>query len=507
MRSLLLVLLCGLVLSFNSGIEFGIHSDIYKALTKIDFNKYLKDKIVLPHAETSGTWILNYEVKCDNLKITNAVGPETVNIETGTSPEGLPSVKLSLSEVKMSAILEYLFVKYGIIKSDFKQITGDVTVDGIKGEYYFNKKGEVTIVSFDVNIKDFNMDVKQSFLNWIIGLFKHVIQENVSKAISKTCDKISTAINNWVNGEFYYSLGYGIGFNLTSTMHPWLLPLEKQFNVPKVAKLLGEYFFGPKIFNYQSSILTFGIHGSCYPDSHPELKPEIEPAVQMHFNHDYFDNELQLLLSDYTINTLLYMGQATGMLHREFNQNVHTLFDDIKFDTQGFAAIFPEFTNVYGNKTLPVEMRVSVSVKNHKQPLFKSTMEGSKIILNFDYELYTTESDDPFDDPVRNLGVKLTAELPFKFTVDFDLLTVNWEGLKVTEINEIENNLKVSMDDVKVRIQKLWDEHVTTFLQSYTTSVAVPALLSILTGFQFHNLRLESKEGFLLASLGLNLDA
>ena len=54
---------------------------------------------------------------------------------------------------------------------------------------------------------------------------------------------------------------------------------------------------------FLTSVLTFGIHGSAFPTSHPELEIDIPPAVNMDFVTDYLTNELQILLSDYTVNT------------------------------------------------------------------------------------------------------------------------------------------------------------------------------------------------------------
>lgn len=69
---------------------------------------------------------------------------------------------------------------------------------------------------------------------------------------------------------------------------------------------------------------------------------ELIPAVDMDFNTDYFTNEIQFLFSTYTFNTLLFMGQYNGYLHKEFTNSSHPIFP-WNFDTVGLSELFPEF--------------------------------------------------------------------------------------------------------------------------------------------------------------------
>ena len=106
--------------------------------------------------------------------------------------------------------------------------------------------------------------------------------------------------------------------------------------------------------SYNSSILEFGIHGSVYPNLQPEVRPAIDPAVEMSYEETYFDNQIQLLLSDYSINTLLFMAQQTGFLKYEFNNQSASILP-LKFTTQGLVEVIPEFKNKY-----PIKFRVKI---------------------------------------------------------------------------------------------------------------------------------------------------
>ena len=45
----------------------------------------------------------------------------------------------------------------------------------------------------------------------------------------------------------------------------------------------------------------------------------------MTFKKEYYDNEVQILISDYTINTLLNLIHQSGYLHMEFKNELTNL--------------------------------------------------------------------------------------------------------------------------------------------------------------------------------------
>ena len=47
--------------------------------------------------------------------------------------------------------------------------------------------------------------------------------------------------------------------------------------------------------------------GGAFPIDNPEDMPEITPAVNKDFNTAYFTNEIKILISTYTLNTLLFV--------------------------------------------------------------------------------------------------------------------------------------------------------------------------------------------------------
>jgi len=504
---LLLIALISFTICDNSGMKFAITSDFFKIISKFDLNKFLKGKTVIDRAEASGTYVLKYDVVCTNLFITDIVAPDKIEVEQETTEEGLPRVKVTFHDIKAAIQIESLYIKYGLISETFENPAGSVSVSYIEGKYYFTNEGKLVISEINVEIEDFTIDVKKDFLNWLIGLFKGLIKDKVTKTLDQLGGTISDAVNNWIDGEFDYDLGYGIAFNFTNTLKPHLVQVMKNEKLNEIGLLFAKYLFSKETLeNTLTSVLTFGIHGSCYPNAHPELMPVIPPPPEMNFTKDYFTNEVQLLISAYSLNTLLFMGQSTGFLHKEFTNASHPLFP-WNFDTVGLQEILPQFGEKYPGKQLPVTMKAYISVFNHVRPYVEMSEKNGKIFVNFNLDFLTQVSEDPFDDPVLDLSVNVTAELDFTLQVKYDLLTINWGEMKVLDLVEIKNELNVPHDDLVTMVGTNFDTYVINkFVKKYTKNVALASLLTLVTGMKFKNFKLETKEGFLLVSIAVDLN-
>jgi hypothetical protein len=505
--ALILLALISFTICDNSGIKIAITSDIFKILTKFDLNSLLQNKTIIDRAETSGKYLFNYDVVCENLWLTNVVQPDNVVIEQETTADGLPQVKVTLYNIDIAIQIAHLYVKYGLITENFYDAIGSASISYIEGRYHFTEDGKLDVSEFLVEIDDFNVDIRKDFLNWLIGLFKGLIKSKVTEALDTLGGTISDGVNNWVDGEFTYDLGYGIGLNFTNTLKPHLTQLYKNQPINKYGLKLAKLLFKDKedLSETLTSVLTFGVHGSCYPNEHPELAPDFEPPKDMDFTREYLTNELQILISDYTLNTLLFIGQNNGYLHQEFTNDSHPLFP-WNFTTEGLQTIIPQFGEKYPGKELQVEMKAYISALRHLRPYIVFSETGGKLVVNFNLDFLTSVSEDPLADPVEDLALNVTAELDFTVQVKYDLLTINWGELKVLNLDENANELNVPHDDLVTLVGKNWDAYVTKFIKGYTKNVALSAILTLVTGMEFKNFKLETKEGFLLASIATNLD-
>jgi hypothetical protein len=510
-QTLFLLSLITFTLCEYSGIKIAVTAEIFKLLTKFDLNSLLQNKTIIDYAETSGKYLFNYEVTCENVTITNIIAPNNVIIDHEKNSDGLPQVKVTAYNIELAIQIDYLYVKYGLIKETMEHPTGDIVISSLEFTFYFTNEGNLVISSFNVEIESLDIDVRKDFLNWLIGVFQGLIKDQVTSKLESLGDTISEEANKMINNEYIYDVGNGLGLNLTFLTKPYLTQiLKSEIYGPlfsQLAKYLKRKNFNSanKFEDTLTSILSFGLLGGAFPIDNPEAMPDITPAVDMDFNKEYFTNEVQILVSTYTLNTLLFMGQYLGMLHLEFTNSSHIIFP-WNFDTQGLSELFPEFGEKYGENNLEVEMRVYSSNSKHIRPSIESTISGAKLSFNFNLDFLTKVSEREEDDPLMDLSLNVQGELPFTVQVKYDLLTINWGTFNILDLGVERNELGASYDDLKARVDTMLNTYVTKFIKGYTKNVALAALLTLLTKMEFKNFKLETNEGHILASIAANLD-
>ena len=499
---ILLLTLISFTLCDNSGIKMAITSNIFKIFTKFDLTSLLVNHILIDRAEASGKYLFNYDVVCENLFLTDIVQPDKVEIEQETTSDGLPQVKVTLYDIKASIQIEYLYVKYGLIKETFNNPTGSVVVSSVEGRYYFTKEGKLVLSEFNVEIDSFDVDVRKDFLNWLIGLFKGLIKSQVTKKLNELGSTISDGVNNWVEGNFSLDIGYGIGLNLTNTLRPQLTQVLKFQKLNEIGLNFAKAIFSKEILSETlTSVLTFGIVGSCYPSDRPDYVPDIPPPAEMDFTTEYLTNELQILLSTYTLNSLLFIVQNSDLLQFEFNNSTEIVFP-WTWDTVGLQEVIPQFREKYPDQNLEVSMKASISPEINSRPNIEMSVTGGKLSVDFNLDFLTHVG----DDLVEDLSLNVSGELPFTIQVKYDLLTINWGTFELSKLVEKKNELNVSHDELETIVGNMMNTNVIKFIKGYTKNVALAAILTLATGMDFKNFKLETKDGFLLTSIAVNLD-
>ena len=498
MNYLLLLALLALTSCEYSGLKAAITSDFFKILTKYDLNKILQNKTMIDYAEASGSALFNYEVVCENLWMTYVKSPGSVVIDQETTSDGLPQVKVTLNDIEVAIEIAHLYVKYGLISDDFYEVDGDVKVQFVEGRYHFTTDGKLVLSEFNVEIDELTIDVKKSFLNWLIGLFKGLIKSQITKKLDELSGTISDAVNNWVENKFNVEIGWGVTLNLTNTMRPNLTQIYKgeTFDI-KLLKLMKAIIPKEELDEELASVITFGMHGSAFPTDDPDTHADFPPIVDMDFNYDYFTNEVQALLSTYTLDTILYISQKVGALHYTFTNESHPIFN-FNFDTEGMQTLIPQYGDKYPNQSIPVEMAVEISPNGHERAYVEMTDAGANLVVNFNLNFTTNGT--------KDLAMNIHVNVPFTIQVKYDLLTINWGSINVTELVEQANELKVPHDELIKLIGTMFDTYLIKFAKQYTKNIAIAAIVSLITGMQFKNFKLETHEGYLLASIGVKLD-
>lgn len=385
--------------------------------------------------------------------------------------------------------------------------TGDVILSSLEFTFSFTKEGNLVIGEINVEIEKLDIDVRKDFLNWLIGLFEGLIKSEVTKNLESLGDTICEEANNMINSEFIYDVGKGIGLNLTFLTKPQLTQIVKSEIFGDILLQLAKVFLLKdessltKLQDTLTSILTLGLKGECFPIEDPDAMPEFTPAVNMDFDTSYFTNEIQVLISTYTLNTLLFMGQYLNLLQYEFTNSSHPIFP-WNFDTQGLSELFPEFPQKYSDQIYEVGMKASITPSVNERAYLESTITGAKLIVNFNLDFLTYDSEKPTTD----LSLTVTGEYPFTTQVKYDLLTINWGTFTISNLQVNKNELNVDFEGLETKVANMWNTYVTKFLKGYTKNVALASILTLVTKMEFKNFKLETREGHILGSIAAKLD-
>lgn len=481
-----------------SGLKAAITSNFFKILTKFDFEKYLQNKTIIESAEASGKFLFNYDVLCENLWITEIDLPNSVDIEQETTEDGLPQVKVALKDMSIGIEIVHLYVKYGLIKEDFYNPCGEIKISNLEGKYRFTPEGKLVISDFNVDIEDFNIDVRKDFLNWLIDIFKGLIKSQLDKKLDELGGTISDAINKLVENELAIEIGWGVTLNLTNTMKPDLIQILKGEKInDTILQFVKTILTKKELDETLTSVITFGMKGSAFPTNDPDTHADFPPIVDMDFNTDYFKNEVQILLSTYTLDTVLYIAQKVGVLHYTFTNQSHPIFT-FNFDTEGISPFIPQYAQKYPDQAQEIEMSVNISPDNHQRPYIEMDDTQGKLVANFNLDFSSNGN--------KDLSLNVSAELPFTIQVKSDLMTINWGELEITKLEQIANELGITEEELIAAIKDMFTKYVIKFLKTYTKNLALPAILSLITGMKFKNFKLETHEGYLLVSIAVNLD-
>ena len=143
-------------------------------------------------------------------------------------------------------------------------------------------------------------------------------------------------------------------------------------------------------------------------------------------------------------------------------------------------------------------MEINISPNGHSRPYIEMDKSKAKLVTNFNLDFSSNG--------VKDLSMNVTVELPFTIQVKYDLLTINWGTLNVAKLEELVNELNVPHEELVALIGTMFNTYLVKFIKGYTKNVALAAILSLITGMQFKNFKLETQDGFLLTSIAVNLD-
>ena len=500
MKFIFLIPLILITSSIYSGIKFGIDSNILKGFKYLDLYKYLANKILISHHEEAGQYIFKYKLTIYNFTITNITSPKDVIVINLNTSENYPLINVEFKDIPIDIQMKF-YVEFGYFSESSEQLKIHTNLKSIKGEYYFLPNGEIKISKFNVELSDLNIDFQSKWINFLIGIFTNFIINQSEKYINSKNQEITNFINSWIDNEFLYDLGFGIGLNLTCIEKPILhrFTKEKKYN-----QKLYNLFFNKNKLNekIETTILTLGLHGSIYPNLYPELKPLINDPINMTYITEYFDNELQILISDYSLNTLFFLAHQSGYLHMEFKNDLINIIP-WNFSVFGLKEILPEYSKLY-NKNYQVLMKGYVTVNNYPQPIIKISKEITKLNLIFGLDFYTFISDDPFDEPINDVKLNVSSCFDIHFIVQKGNLNIVIQNFNVNNVFVLIDNLNINITRFGNTIENAMNDYVLPSFDKYLKNIDIVNVLSEVLGTKMRNFRIGSQDGYIVTSIGVN---
>jgi len=287
----------------------------------------------------------------------------------------------------------------------------------------------------------------------------------------------------------------GLKLNLTNIDRPELLSKEQATKEHFINFLAYEENKSYKTF------LAFGVAGSIVATD-PSLKPKITPAVEIKYTAEIFTKTLSLLLSDYSVNTIMYIAQQSGMLKKNVDNHTNT-FLPFNITTEGLSGLIPQFKTTYPVEKL-IEMKAYVNAVKNLQPKIFTSESETLLFVNFNLEFHVYNSSDPWDDPVKDLAVNATVSFGVQTKVKNGLLSVIVGNSNVVGVNVLVDNLKVEQEDLKKTLNYFGDNLVHNY-KANLTDIDVSNLLEGKTGLKVKQLNIANNKEYHTISIDLDM--
>lgn len=222
-----------------------------------------------------------------------------------------------------------------------------------------------------------------------------------------------------------------------------------------------------------------------------DLKPKIPEPVDMKFNERLTKNGVRLLLSDYSINTILFFAQQSGMVSAIITNDTNTYLP-FNSDIEGFKSIFPKLTEHY-SENFPVELSINCS-PDLRQPVISTHEDGSKLSFNLAFELKVYNSSSIFDDPVTEISLDFDGFMQMQYMFDENqVLHVVIFKSHVEKINVQKDTLTNGEQDLKKDISGLLDFIVDSF-RPKISNIKFGEMVRNATGFGVENIEFDTRK-------------
>jgi hypothetical protein len=312
-----------------------------------------------------------------------------------------------------------------------------------------------------------------------------MVENTFAQSTGKIEDGINAAIsqNNLINIDGFKI----IGLNLTVTEKPDLIFHNA---TTKPAHAANTFLAENKETTF-STIQTIGVRGSVYPFSAKNYTFPFPGPVEMKYDEIYLKNKVILLLSDYTVNTVFYMGQQSSNLWTKINNDTEGL--PFAIDTKGLGLIVPELSAFFNKQVYNCTLKVGI-MGMHKQPILTTHEDGSEVYLNFGMFIDVHNETSVYDDAFNAVNFNFEYIIRLKaFTVN-DKLNVNINSVTGTTVTADSHIGPINTEAVRKTVESLAKVAVTQ-KAALLKNIDLAEMLKNKTGVTFHNIILDSNTG------------
>jgi len=474
----------------NSGLKFALDTEIFQILKTLPVEQYLKNKTLTPAEgiDFSKGGLLSYHIHIDKLSCTKVINPTNISIKSN-----LNSLGILLQHIELTFVTNYDISILGILKDKPEQIPVTIILDSIDSNFTFSS-GNILFSKLTAQIGSIDIKFSSTFWNILYTIFHGLIVDAVNRNIDFFHTLAQDGINKFISEQFVLDSGFGLKLNLTNIDRPELISKEEKRVLPFLNFL--DY---TQEKSYRT-FLSFGVAGSIVATD-ASLKPKISPAVEMKYTADIFTNTLSLLLSDYSVNTIMYIAQQSGMIKKNVENNTNSVLP-VNITTDGLSVIIPQFKRKYQEEKL-VEIKAYVNAMKNMQPRIMTKENETMLYVNFNLEFNVFTSSDPWDDPVKDLAVNATIAMSVDTIIHDDNIDVIIHNANVVDMIILVDNLSVEQSDFTKMITYFSDNIIHAY-KAYLLNVNVSKLIEAKTGLKINHLNIINNKEYHTISLNMN---
>jgi hypothetical protein len=503
----------------QSGIKLSFDTQLLNLLKKIDINSKITNMTLINQEG------ITYEkktfpsvyMKLLNLTVNNFKNPKSEDIIINNDKQNkIVEIKIKNFEVELKATYDLKIASF--LKDQGKNSLIKIEVNELLLAFQFTNE-RILITNFDFKLKNVEFKFNQFILNILKKIFKGLIIKQINKSVYTFKNELEESLNKMIYNKYLIDLGgMGIGINSTITeslnMDVYQIIDNKEYislNSKGISlenidmdRMTKKFLNSPeKIINIENvtipndelkSFLSLGIRGEIFATIMKDLKPKISEPVEMKFNQRLNKNGVRLLLSDYSINTILFFGQQSGAINARITNDTNSYFP-FNSDIEGLKKFFPKLTEIY-KENYPVEIKINCDV-NSRQPTITTHSDGSKLSFNLAFELKVVNSTDIFDEPVSEMLLNFDGNLQFQYMFDEnEIFHIVIFRSNIESVNILKDNISENEEVLKRNLAGIIDFIVDSFKPSIS-NIKVGEMFRNATGYGIENIEFDTRNEYM----------